>query len=156
MRKAFFVVLIMVVILILSSSLSAQEKNPEEVLNAFADSLNAGDLNATIAFFADYSVVKILFGDLFPLEFYNSSAEIQDFVRDLIAIHFKIEIEILQMLGDIAVTRSKTWSDETIQLGIAPLEMIEIYPIRDGKFKGFMSMLTDESLTKLKNALASQ
>jgi len=72
----------------------------------------------------------------------------------LVENNFKIQIEILLVLGDIVVTRSKTWIDETIQLGIAPLEYIEIYPIQDGKLKGFISIATDETVAKIKDALA--
>jgi len=44
--------------------------------------------------------------------------------------------------------------DATIQLGIAPMDYIDIYPIQDGKIKGFVSVLTDESVAKIKAALA--
>jgi len=44
--------------------------------------------------------------------------------------------------------------DKTIQLGIAPLDYIEIYIIQDGKIKGFVDILTDESVAKMKDALA--
>jgi len=44
--------------------------------------------------------------------------------------------------------------DASIQLGIAPLDYIEIYPIQDGKIKGFVDIATDETVAKLKAALA--
>jgi ketosteroid isomerase-like protein len=126
----------------------------ENVLTAMADSLSAGDLEATMALFTDDAVIKIFYGNVFPPESYIASEQVRPLMEDLIAIHFKIQIELLQTLGDIAVTRSKTWNDETIQLGIAPLDMVEIYPIQDGKIKGFVSILTDESLAKIQDALA--
>ena len=156
MRKKIFIVLIMVIVLALSSSLYAQETDPAKVLNALADSLNAGDLNATMALFTDDAIVKIFFGNVLPSESYIGSEQIRPLMEDLIAIHVKIQIEILQVLGDIAITRSKTWNDETIQLGIAPLDMVEIYPFEDGKIKGFASILTDESLAKIQDALSSK
>ena len=156
MRKKIFIVFIMVIVLALSSSLYAQETDPAKVLNALADSLNAGDLNATMALFTDDAIVKIFFGNVLPSESYIGSEQIRPLMEDLIAIHVKIQIEILQVLGDIAITRSKTWNDETIQLGIAPLDMVEIYPFEDGKIKGFASILTDESLAKIQDALSSK
>ena len=156
MRKKIFIVLIMVIVLALSSSLYAQETDPAKVLNALADSLNAGDLNATMSLFTDDAIVKIFFGNVLPSESYIGSEQIRPLMEDLIAIHVKIQIEILQVLGDIAITRSKTWNDETIQLGIAPLDMVEIYPFEDGKIKGFASILTDESLAKIQDALSSK
>jgi ketosteroid isomerase-like protein len=144
----------MVIIFALTSSLCAQETDPAEVLTAFEDSLNAGDLNATMALFTDDATVKFFYGNVLPSESFYGSEQIRTVMEDLIAMHFKIQIEILQVLGDIAVTRSKAWADETIQLGVAPLEMIEVYPIRDGKLKGLLSIVTDESLAKIQDALA--
>jgi len=155
MRKKMFIVLLAIVIIFaLTSSLCAQETDPAEVLTAFADSLNAGDLDATMALFTDDATVKFFFGNILPSESYFGSEQIRTVMEDLIAMHFKIEIEVLQVLGDIAVTRSKAWADETIQLGVAPLEMIEVYPIKDGKLKGLVSIVTDETVAKLKEALA--
>jgi len=121
-----------------------------------ADSLSAGDIDATITLFTNDAIVKVFYGNVFPPESFIGSEQIRSFMKDLIAIHFKIEIEVLQTLGDIAVTRSKTWNDETIQLGIAPMEMTEVYPIKDGKIKGFVCIVTDERLAKIQDALASK
>lgn len=135
-------------------SAMANQAEKENVLTAMADSLSAGDLEVTMALFTDDAIVKILFGKVLPPESYIGSEQVQFLMEDLVAMHFKIQIEILQVLGDIAVTRSKTWNDATIQFGIAPLDMVEIYPFEDGKIKGFVSILTDESLAKLQAALA--
>ena len=132
----------------------ANQAEKEKVLTAMADSLNDGDVEATMALFTDDAIIKILFGNVLPPESYIGSEQVRFLMEDLVAMNFKIQIEILQVLGDIAVTRSKTWHDATIQLGIAPMEMVEIYPIEDGKIKGFVSILTDESLAKLQAALA--
>ena len=132
----------------------ANQAEKENVLTAMADALNAGDVEATMALFTDDAIVKILFGNVLPPESYIGSEQVRFLMEDLVAMNFKIQIEILQVLGDIAVTRSKTWHDATIQLGIAPMEMVEIYPIEDGKIKGFVSILTDESLAKLQAAFA--
>jgi hypothetical protein len=126
----------------------------ENVLTAMADSLSAGDLDATMAFFTDDAIVKILPIEASPPGIFIGAEQVRFFMENLVAVNFKIQIEILQVLGDIAITRSKTWMDLTIELGIAPLEFIEIYPIQDGKIKGFISILTDESLAKLQAALA--
>jgi len=123
----------------------ANQAEKENVLTAMADALNAGDLDATMALFT---------GNVLPPESYIGSEQVLFFMGNLVAMNFKIQVEILQVLGDIAITRSKTWTDPTIQLGIAPLEMIETYHIEDGKIKGFVSILTDETVAKLKAALA--
>jgi len=148
------VLLAMVIIFTLTSSLYAQETDPARVLNTLADSLNAGDVDATMALFTGDAIIKILYGNALPPESYIGREQVRFFMENLVANNFKIQIEILQVLGDIAVTRSKTWMDPTIQLGIAPMEILETYHIEDGKIKGFVDILTNESVARLKAALA--
>jgi len=135
-------------------SAMANQAEKENILTALADTLNAGDVDATMALFTDDAIIKALFGDALPPESCIGREQVRLFMEDLVANNFKIQIEILQVLGDIAVTRTKTWHDFTIQLGIAPLDYIEIYPIQDGKIKGFVDIATDETVAKLKAALA--
>jgi ketosteroid isomerase-like protein len=132
----------------------ANQAEKENVLTAMADALSAGDLDTTMALFTDDAIIKVSFGKALPPESHIGREQVRFFMENLVANNFKIQIEILQVLGDIAITRSKTWMDPTIQLGIAPLEMIEIYPIQDGKIKGFVCILTDESVAKLQAAFA--
>ena len=126
-------------------SAMANQAEKENVITAMADALSAGDVEATMALFTDDAII---------CESCIGREQVRLFMEDLVANNFKIQIEILQVLGDIAVTRSKTWHDETRQLGIAPLVYIEIYPIQDGKIKGFISITTDETEAKIKAALA--
>lgn len=123
----------------------ANQAEKENVITAMADALSAGDVEATMVLFTDDAIVS---------ESCFGREQVRLFMEELIANNFKIQIEILEVLGDIAVTRSKTWHDKSRQLGIAPLEYIEIYPIQDGKIKGFVDILTDESVAKLKAAMA--
>jgi len=132
----------------------ANQAEKENVLTAMADSLNAGDVETTMALFTDDAIIKILYGDARPPSSYIGREQVRVFVEKLVANNFKIQIEILQVLGDIAVTRTKTWMDASIQLGIAPLDYIEIYTIQDGKIKGFVDIATDETVAKLKAAMA--
>lgn len=132
----------------------ANQAEKENVLTAMADALNAGDVEATMALFTDDAITKALFGDARPPSSAIGREQVRVFMEKLVAGNFKIQIEILQVFGDIVITRSKTWMDPTIQLGIAPLEYIEIYSIQDGKIKGFVDIATDETMAKIKAALA--
>ena len=155
MRKKMFIVLLAIVIIFaLTSSLCAQETDPAEVVTAMADALNAGDVEATMVLFTDDAIIKVLYGDARPPSSHVGREQVRAFMEKIVAGNFKIQIEILQVLGDIAITRTKTWMDKTIQLGIAPMDYIEIYPIQDGKIKGFVDIATDETVAKLKAALA--
>ena len=155
MRKKIFIALMaMVIIFTMTSSLCAQETDPAKVVIAMADALNASDVETTMALFTDDASTKASYGDALPPDSTIGKEQVRLSMEYMAANNFKIEIEILLVLEDIVVTRSKTWIDETIQLGIAPLEYIEIYPIQDGKIKGFMSIATDETVAKIKDALA--
>ena len=132
----------------------ANQAEKENVLTAMADALNAGDVEATMALFTDDAITKALFGDARPPSSHIGREQVRAFMEKIVAGNFKIQVEILQVLGDIAITRSKTWMDKTIQLGIAPLDYIEIYSIQDGKIKGFVDIATDETVAKIKAALA--
>jgi len=135
-------------------SAMANQAEKENVLTAMADALNAGDVEATMALFTDDAIIKILYGDARPPSSHIGREQVRVFMEKLAAGNFKIQFEILQVLGDIAVTRTKTWIDSSIKLGIAPLDYIEIYPIQDGKVKGFVDIATDETVESLKAALA--
>jgi len=88
-----------------------------------------------------------------PLGTYIGSEQVRLFMESMVAGNFKMQFEILQVLGNTAVTRIKTWMDPTIQLGIAPMEMIVVYHIEDGEIKSFINIFTDESLVKLQAAM---
>jgi len=132
----------------------ANQAEKENVLTAMWDALNAGDVEATMALFTDDAIIKVLYGDARPPSSHIGREQVRVFMEKLVAGNFKIQFEILQVLGDIVITRSKTWMDPTIKLGIAPMDYIDIYPIQDGKIKGFVCVLTDESVAKIKAALA--
>ncbi|MBA7521060.1 hypothetical protein ES705_13161 [subsurface metagenome] len=132
----------------------ANQAEKENVLTAMWDALSTGDVEATMALFTDDPIIKVLYGDARPPSSYVGREQVRVFMEKMAAGNFKIQFEILQVLGDIVITRTKTWMDATIQLGIAPMDYIDIYPIQDGKIKGFVSVLTDESLAKLQAALA--
>ena len=104
-------------------------------------------------FQTDDVIVKMI-PVIFPPGTFIGAEQVRFFVENLVADNFKMQVEILQVLGDIAITRIKTWMDATIQLGIAPNEMIVVYHIENGKIKSFTNIFTDESLAKIKAALA--
>ena len=131
----------------------ANQAEKENVLTAEADALNAGDVDATMALYTDDVIVKMI-PVIFPPGTFIGAEQVRFFVENLVADNFKMQVEILQVLGDIAITRIKTWMDATIQLGIAPNEMIVVYHIENGKVKSFTNIFTDESLAKIKAALA--
>jgi LPXTG-motif cell wall-anchored protein len=144
------------VVLLLPLSLHAQDSDPAAVVKAAEAATNSHDIDAAMAHFADDAVVKI--GPDLPgiSGVFTGAPEIRAWLQDLYKQNFTLEITILQVNGDIVTTRTKTYSDPTRQLGIAPLEGMEQYTVQNGKIKGFTFTFTDESFAKLQAALAPQ
>ena len=130
----------------------ANQAEKEKVLTVETDALNAGDVDATMALYTDDIIFKFV-PMVPPPGTYIGTEQVRLFMEGLVAGNFKIQFEILQVLGDTAVTRIKTWMDPTIQLGIAPMEMIVVYHIEDGKIKSAVNIFIDESLAKLQAAM---
>jgi hypothetical protein len=132
------------------------QPNPEEMLAAMADALNAGDVDTAMALFTDDAVVKI--APALPPgspDTYTGAEEIRAWFEELVAMNFEMRVEVLEVAGDIVTTRTSTWVDSTRQMGVAPLVATEVYTVQDGKIKGFTWTLSDESLAEVQAAMAA-
>ena len=58
------------------------------------------------------------------------------------------------MEGDTVTTETKTWTDDTRALGVAPIVATEVYIVQDGKIKSVTWTISDESLAVLMAAFA--
>jgi len=132
-----------------------QQPNPEEMLADMESALDAGDVDATMALFADDAVVKLV--PALPPgspDTYSGAEEIRGWFDELMAGNFEIDVEVLDVDGDTVTTRTSTWMDATREMGVAPLVATETYTIRDGKIRGFTWAISDESLAKIQAAMA--
>lgn len=130
--------------------------NPlSDIVLKMAERLNAGDLEGSLGYFADDSVTYFVGMPPTGMEIYRGKEGIRPVWEECIGSHFKMEVEIVSVVGDVVNARSKTWHDFTRQLGVAPNEFIETYVIKDGKIALYSSVLTEESLAKFKPALAA-
>jgi hypothetical protein len=126
-----------------------------EVVLKMAERMNAGDLEGSLGYFADDSVTYFVGMPPTGMEIYRGKEGIRPVWEECIGSHFKMEVEIVSIVGDVVNARSKTWHDFTRQLGVAPNEFIETYVIKDGKIALYSSVLTEEALAKFKPALAA-
>jgi hypothetical protein len=72
------------------------------------------------------------------VEIYRGKEGIRPIWEECIGSHFKMEVEIVSVTGDVVNARSKTWHDFTRQLGVAPNEFVETYVVKDGKIPLFI------------------
>ncbi len=134
----------------------AQPSAPGAIVQKLADACNAADVEAGIALFADAAFINTVpsLPSGAPATI-SGSRDIRKWLEGLVAVHFRINIEILATHGNIVVTNTSTWADPTNALGVAPLVANEIYIIQNGKITGFTWVLSDDSLKKLTAALAA-
>jgi len=116
--------------------------------------MNAGDVEGSLAYFADDAVSYLMGFPPTGLEVYQGKEQIRQLWQDSVDNHFEWDVEILSASGDLVNIKAKTWHDFTRQLEVAPLEYLDVYEIKDGKIVAYGSWLTQESLTRFRPAFA--
>lgn len=156
MKKLFITMLVLAAVLALPLALQAQETDPAAVVEGQAEAINAGDLEATMAYFSDDAVITLAYPPPAPPEVYSGAAEIRAWFEELWAMNFKLESTILQVEGNVVTADEKSYSDFSRELGIAPLEGITEYQVEAGQIAAFTWTMSDESWAKLQAAMAPE
>jgi hypothetical protein len=127
---------------------------PAATVMGMTERLNAGDLEGAMAYWADDAVVYFFGLPPTGTEIYKGKEQFRPVFEENVASHLQWEVDIRSITGDEVNARAKTWHDFTRQLGVAPLEATEVYVIHDGKIVTYVWTLTEDSLARLKPALA--
>jgi hypothetical protein len=152
-KKLLVTMVVLVVMLALPLALHAQSTDPASVVITSVNTCSAGDVDASLATFADDAVVYILIPG--APETHTGQEEIRAWLEDLVAQHWEGEVEILGVEGDKVTSRLTSYMDPTRALGVAPLVGMEEYIVQDGKITAYTWTITDESLAKLQAAMAT-
>jgi ketosteroid isomerase-like protein len=131
----------------------AADTNSEIVLH-MVERLNAGDAEGSLAYFTDDAMGYLMGFPPTGIEVYAGKEQIRLLWEDSVSNHFQWEVEITRASGNEVYVQAKTWHDFTRDLGVAPLEYSDVYEVKDGKITTYGSWLTEESLARLKPALA--
>jgi hypothetical protein len=156
MKKLFIIVLVLVAVLALPLALQAQETDPAAVVEGQAAAINAGDLEATMAYFSDDAVITLAYPPPAPAEVYSGAAEIRAWFEELWAMNFELDSTILQVEGNVVTADEKSYSDFSRELGIAPLAGITEYQVQAGQITAFTWTMSDDSWAKLQAAMAPE
>ena len=124
--------------------LAGCQAKPDEVATQLAEAVNAQDLDAALALFAEDAVVNSASPEPF-----TGKAEIQGWLEGMFADNFKLEIEILEVNGDTVVEKDRMTMDSLIPLGISSLEGTSEITVQGGKVTALNFTFTEESLAKL-------
>jgi hypothetical protein len=130
---------------------TVQETDPAAVAIASVDTISAGDVDASLATFADDAVVNILLPG--APETYTGKEEIRAWLESLAAGHWEGGVKILQVEGNTVTTRLKSSMDPTRALGVAPLVGTDVYIVQEGKITSYTWTPTEETTAKLQAAM---
>jgi hypothetical protein len=129
----------------------AQAADPETVFNLFHAAVNAHDVDAALALFADDGVVQ--FPNQPPPNVFRGAAEIRAWLQGDADQHIQVKTEQLKVAGDMLSWIAKVDTDDVRGLGITiegPAEAV----VQGGKIKSFTFTLSDATLAKLQAAPA--
>jgi hypothetical protein len=125
------------------------------VVTGAVERFNAGDLEGLMDYWADDALFYMFGMPPTGSEIARGKEQIRAIFEENIASHSRWEVEIGTVVGDEVNVRSKNWHDFTREIGVAPLEATGVYVIKDGKIASHTWILTPDSASRLKTALAS-
>lgn len=120
-----------------------------------SDNVGAGQIDATLAYFADDAVFKMVGMPPEIPDTYTGKQAIRAAFESWLPLHPRLQVEVLKVEGDTVTAQTLYWSDAMRAMGVAPLEGTDVYVVRDGLIVNETWTLTDESSSKLKAAFAA-
>ena len=130
--------------------------DPAAVIKSLAAALNAGNVDAVMAFYADDATITNKPAPAGQSGVLTGKAQIRGFIQNLVAGNFSGEVSNLKVVGD-KITLTGTLSTDTYRkLGVAPIVIEEEAVIVGGKIKSETMTVTPESLAKIQAAMAAQ
>jgi ketosteroid isomerase-like protein len=127
---------------------------PSATVLDVVERINADDIEGALAYYADDAMLYIVGLPPTGIEVYQGKEQLRSFWEDNVSNHFQWEVEISSVVGDVVTAHVKTWHDFTRELGVAPLEWLDVYEVKDGKITTYSGTITEEALARLKPALA--
>ncbi len=124
------------------------QQSASEIIEAMVARMNAGDVEGSLAYFADDAAAYIIGLPPTGMEVYAGKDQIRSLWQDSVANHFQWETEVTSAGDDIVTVKAKTWHDFTRQLGVAPLEYNDVYEVRNGKITTYGTTITAGALAR--------
>lgn len=133
---------------------TASEMSNEALVLEMVARLNAGDVDGSLAYFAEDAVSYFIGMPPTGMEFYRGREALRPTWEYCVGDNFKWEVEITNAYDEFVTANTKTWMDFTRDLGVAPNEFTDVFKIEDGKIAVYGSTMTEEALAEFKPALA--
>lgn len=133
--------------LLLALVLTACGPKPQDVVDSWAEAMNAGDMDKALSYLAEDAVVTIIpamEGD----GVYTGHEEIHGWYEPLLSSKGVTTLSECSLAGE-TVTCLDTYADEGLQgMGVDFLEGEFVAVVRDGKIQSYTLTITPESLAK--------
>jgi hypothetical protein len=148
-KKLLIAMTAFAVMLALPLAVCAQETDPVAVVTAMYDALNAGDIDAFLALYAEDAIIEIV-----PFGAHTGHEEIRMWAEGLMELNADMELEVLQVDGNVVTAKSWYSDDDWRAMGIV-LEAVEELTVEDGKITVDTWVTTDETLAAVEAAMAA-
>jgi uncharacterized protein (TIGR02246 family) len=147
MKTRLILVMVLALLLVPAVALHAQETDPEAVIMAYIDAVNAGDVEGALVYFAEDAVLAIV-----PFDTHTGIDEIRTYLENAVAVNAVLKYENLQVDGDTA-TMTVWYTDDELQTTGLTLEGTEEVVVIDGKIVTETWTATDETMAALQAAM---
>jgi predicted SnoaL-like aldol condensation-catalyzing enzyme len=132
----------------------AENMSNEEVIQAMAEAINAGDVERALSYYAENAYfIGYWMGEL---EAQVGHDQIRALFENLIAGDFHIECDVISTYGDGSVLLTDTHtSGAGMPPTVQPLHLYDLYVIKDGKIVVYTYYLSEESLAAMMEVMAA-
>jgi hypothetical protein len=142
------VIVVVALLLVGSTSASAQGTDPASVVAAFDTALNAGNVEATLALFAEDGVVRTQSGT------YTGQAQLRALFTEQVGEHIRFDTADRHVVGDTETHTGTVSRDDWRRLGIAWLDATAEVVVQAGKIRSFTVTFSPDSVARLQAAQA--
>ena len=139
----------------LSSAAGQGPAEPADVIRAYIDAVNAGDMEAALACWADDGTFTVLPAAFTVQSTLTGKAQIRSLAEAFAAQHSRTELEDLREDGERVTARARSALDSVGRLGIDALEAAVEAIVRDGKIQSATYTFTPKSAGLLETAQAA-
>lgn len=155
MKRLMIAVTVIVVMLALPMALHAQETDPLAVVAALYEAVNAGDVEAALALYADDAVIYMPVPPPNMPDTYTGKDEIRVWVENEVARNVEYVLLGTEVDGTRVVATTSVADDVLRSFGLTSLVQTDEFTIEDGKVTARTHAFTEESLATLGAAAAA-
>ena len=131
-------------------------RSPAQAVTESAQLFNEGKMEASLAYFADDAVYKLIGLPPNLPDIHTGKGELRAWFKEMFADQFQLQVEIVNVEGETVTTKTLSWSNTTRNLGVAPLVASEVYLVKDDQIAHVTWTIEPESQAKFVQAMAAR